>query len=342
MTFMKRILFFAFSALVINVVACSNKSNVVNNPPPTNLVVTANVNSNNSGNVVFTATATNASNYDYDFGNGMVQSVPTGNVTYRYLTSGTYNVKVIASNTSGQISKTIQVTVNVVLSLVWSDEFNTAGAPDNTKWGYDLGAGGWGNNELQNYTNRLDNSIVSGGTLKIIAKAESFSGSAYTSARLLTKDKYALKYGKIEARIKLPAGVGTWPAFWMLGSNISTVSWPACGEIDIMEHVGRDLNKIYATLHYPGNSGGSGVGNSILINTATSDFHIYTVEWSDVLMKFSVDNQVFHTFINNGGLPFNQNFFIILNIAMGGNFAGPVDPSFTSATMEVDYVRVYQ
>jgi beta-glucanase (GH16 family) len=336
--------FIIFSALLLMAASCSKGNNSGGgNEPPTNLQVTANVNPNNSGNVSFTATATNAVSYDFDFGNGVIQTVSTGSITYRYWASGTYAVKVFASGAGGQtISTTISVTVNVVLSLVWSDEFDTPGAPDAAKWGYDLGAGGWGNNELQNYTNRSDNAVVSGGTLKIIAKAESFNGSPYTSARLLTKDKYSMKYGKIEARIKLPAGVGTWPAFWMLGSNISTVSWPACGEIDIMEHVGRDLNKIYATLHYTGNSGAGGVGNSTLINTATSDFHIYTAEWSDVGIKFSVDGQVFHTFINNGGLPFNQNFFIILNIAIGGNFAGPVDPAFSTATMEVDYVRVYQ
>ena len=217
-----------------------------------------------------------------------------------------------------------------------------AGSPDASKWGYDLGAGGWGNAELQNYTNRTDNAIVSNGTLKIIAKAESYNGSNYTSARLLSKDKYSFKYGKIEARAKLPAGVGTWAAIWMLGNNISTVSWPACGEIDIMEHLGRDLNKIYGTLHHPGHSGANGDGSTVTISNATTEFHKYTVEWSEATIKFSVDDAVFYTFTNAAGLPFNQNFFIILNVAMGGNFGGPVDPAFTSAAMEIDYVRVYQ
>jgi beta-glucanase (GH16 family) len=340
---MQYILFVTFSALLLNTCACSKGKTPVNNDPPANLVVTANVNANNSGNVSFTATATNAVSYEYDFGNGMTQNVPSGSVTYRYMTSGTYSVKVFASGAGGQtISKTIQVTVSVVLSLVWFDEFDTPGTPDNTKWGYDLGAGGWGNNELQYYTNRPENAVVSAGTLKITAKAENYSGSAYTSARLLTKDKFSFKYGKVEVKAKLPAGTGTWPAIWMLGNNISSVGWPACGEIDIMEHVGRDLNKIYATLHYPGHSGGSGVSNTVTIGDATTAFHTYTAEWSDVMIKFSVDNQVFHTFINNGTLPFNQNFFIILNIAMGGNFAGPVDPAFSNAMMEVDYIRVYQ
>ena len=133
------------------------------------------------------------------------------------------------------ISKSIQVTVAVTQSLVWSDEFNSGTAPDPAKWGYDIGTGssGWGNNELQFYTNRPENVSVSGGTLKITAKRENYSGSAFTSTRMLTKDKFSFKYGKVEARAKLPFGVGTWPAIWMLGNNINTVSWPACGEIDI-------------------------------------------------------------------------------------------------------------
>ena len=226
--------------------------------------------------------------------------------------------------------------------MIWSDEFDVAGSPDSANWGYDLGAGGWGNSEMQDYTNRTDNAIVSNGTLKIIARAESYNGSAYTSARLLSKDKFSFKYGKIEAGAKLPEGVGTWPAIWMLGSNISTVGWPACGEIDIMEHAGKDLNKIYGTLHHPGHSGANGDGSTVTISNATTEFHKYTVEWSEATIKISVDDAAFYTFTNAAGLPFNQNFFIILNLAMGGSFGGAVDPAFTSATLEIDYVRVYQ
>jgi beta-glucanase (GH16 family) len=339
---MKTYIFILVQLFLFAAFSCSKKNNTGKNDPPSNLVVNAVVTPGNSGIVNFTASAASATTYNFDFGNGMVQTAASGTITYRYWASGTYTVNVFASNPGGQIAKSIQVTVTVVLSLAWSDEFDTPGAPDNTKWGYDLGAGGWGNNELQYYTNRPENVVVSAGALKIIAKTESFSGSAYTSARLLTKDKFSFKYGKVEVKAKLPAGTGTWPAIWMLGNNISSVGWPACGEIDIMEHVGRDLNKIYATLHYPGHSGGSGVGNTVTIGDATTAFHTYTAEWSDVMIKFSVDNQVFHTFINNGALPFNHNFFIILNIAMGGNFAGPVDPAFSNAMMEIDYIRVYQ
>lgn len=339
---MKTIFFFIL-LFVFAVTGCSKKDNpaaaVIT---PTNLTLTAVVNPDNSGNVSFTASATNAAAFVFNFGNGINQTLATGLTTYKYLTSGTYTVTVTAKSSTGQsISKSVLINVTVTLSVVWSDEFNTDGLPDPTKWGYDLGAGGWGNGEMQRYTDRAENASVSGGTLKITAKAESLSGSSYTSARLLSKGKYSFKYGKIEASIKLPAGGGTWPAFWMLGDNISTVPWPACGEIDIMEHVGNQLNKIYATLHHPGHSGGNGDGSTVMIPTATSAFHKYTLEWSATSMKFLVDDVPFYNFANTGSLPFNQNFFIILNIAMGGGFGGAIDPAFTSAVMEIDYVRVY-
>ena len=340
---MKSLLLCLVPVLMI-VASCSKgKNSTNNNIPPTNLTLTAVVSTDNSGNVSFTAAATNAVSYDYDYGNGVFATVASGVVTYKYPTSGTYTVKVVAKSASGQtLSQTTQVVVNVALSLIWSEEFDVAGAPNPAKWGYDLGAGGWGNNEVQNYTNRADNAVVSNGTLKITAKAETYNGSAYTSARLLSKDKFSFKYGKVEVRAKLPTGVGTWPAIWMLGNNISTVGWPACGEIDIMEHLGRDLNKIFATLHHPGHSGANGDGSTVVIPTATTEFHKYSLEWTAAIIKISVDDVPFYSFTNNPGLPFNQNFFIILNIAMGGNFGGPVDPAFTSATMEIDYVRVYQ
>lgn len=309
---------------------------------PTNLIVSAIVSTDNSGNVSFTATATNAAKYEYDFGNGIFQTVITGAVTYKYPASGTYTVNVVAKSAGGQaISKSIQVTVTVSLSLLWSEEFNTPGAPDPSKWGYDLGAGGWGNNELQYYTNRPENVIVSNGTLKIMLKKETFSGSPYTSARILTKDKFSFRYGKIEIMAKLPSGGGTWPAIWMLGSNFASAGWPACGEIDIMEHVGNQQNKIHSTLHHPGHSGGNGDGSSVMIPNVSTQFHKYSLEWSATTLKFMVDDVPFFTFPNTPALPFNQNFFIILNIAMGGNFGGAVDPAFLSGTMEIDYIKVY-
>jgi beta-glucanase (GH16 family) len=340
---MKKSLIILFFLWAITM-ACGSKNKTVTAPAPTNLEVTAVVNPNNSGNVSFTAKATNANNYNYDFGNGGVAfDVLTGNIDYKYSTSGNYTVTVKALNAAGQsISKTINITVNVVQTLVWADEFNTPGAPDPTKWGYDLGAGGWGNNEPQYYTNRPENVIVSNGTLKITVKKENYNGSPYTSTRMITKDKYAFKYGKVEVRAKMPEGVGTWPAIWMLGSNISTVNWPACGEIDICEHLGRELNKIYGTLHYPGRSGGNANGGYTFITGATTEFHKYTLEWNEATIKIAVDDKLFHTVTNSASIPFNQNFFLILNVAIGGNFGGTIDPAFVSSSMEVDYVRVYQ
>lgn len=225
--------------------------------------------------------------------------------------------------------------------LIWADEFNHKGAPDSAKWTYDIGGNGWGNHELEYYTNRPENVVVKGGMLHITALKENFKGSKYTSARILTKGKFSFQYGRVEVRAKLPTGVGTWPAIWMLGSNIDSVGWPACGEIDIMEHLGRDLNKIYGTLHYPEHYGGHANGKTIMISDANK-FHIYGLEWSPKEIKISVDGKVFQTVKNSQGIPFNQNFFIIINMAMGGDFGGPVDPKVTKATMEVDYVRVYQ
>lgn len=331
-----------FLLLIIIIYSCKKGDNK-DEIPPTDLVVNTVVANDSTGNVAFTATAKNAASYDYSFGDGSLLTVESGVANHKYASSGNYTVKVTAKNSSGQtVSKSIQVDVIVVLKLKWSDEFDVDGPPDPTKWGYDLGAGGWGNQELEYYTNRTDNSIVSNGTLKITAKAESFNGSPYTSARLLTKDKFSFKYGKVEVRAKLPEGVGTWAAIWMLGDNISTAGWPACGEIDIMEHLGRQLNKIYGTLHHPGHSGGNGDGSTVNILNATSEFHKYSVEWSNETIKIGVDGIDFFTFVNAGNLPFNQNFFMILNVAMGGNFGGSVDPAFVSGVMEVDYVRVYQ
>ena len=340
---MKRLSLLFLSCILLSA-SCHKKGSTPANPAPTNLTLNAVVSTDNSGNVSFTASATNAVTYDFDYGNGIFATVPSGVVTYKYTASGTYTVNVIAKSSGGQtISKSTTVTVTVVQSLVWSDEFDIPGAPDPAKWGYDLGAGGWGNNESQYYTNRLENASISNGTLKITAKAESFSGSNYTSARLLSKGKFSVKYGKIEFRAKLPAGGGTWPALWMLGDNLSSVGWPACGEIDVMEHLGNQLNKIYSTIHYPGHSGGSGVSANTMITNATTEFHIYTLEWTETQLKFSVDGTPFFTTANNTAtMPFNQNFFLIMNVAMGGNFGGAIDPAFTSGVMEVDYVRVYQ
>jgi beta-glucanase (GH16 family) len=323
--------------------ACNKGKSTTAGTAPTNLTVNAVVSADSSGNVNFTAMATGAVSYDYDFGNGVFQTVASGAVVYKYPASGSYTVNVTAKSAGGlTLSKSVQVTIAVKLSLVFSEEFDTPGSPDPAKWGYDLGGGGWGNNELEYYTSRTDNVVISNGTLKIIAKKEDYNGSSYTSARMLTKDKFAFMYGKIEVRAKLPADKGTWPAIWMLGSDIATAPWPACGEIDIMEHVGNQLNKIFGTIHYPGHSGANGVGGTTVISTATSDFHRYALVWSATSIQFLVDDVAYFTTPNTSAMPFNQNFFLILNLAIGGDFGGAVDPAFSTAQLEIDYIRVYQ
>ena len=226
--------------------------------------------------------------------------------------------------------------------MIWSDDFNTDGAPDATKWGYDLGAGGWGNNELQNYTSSSSNVIVSGGTLKITAKAQALGTANYTSARLKSENKFEFTYGKIEFRAKMPTGGGTWPALWALGQNYATNTWPACGEIDVMEHRGNTPNVIHGTLHYPGVSPGAGNTNSTSIQNASTEFHIYKAIWSSSSIQFFVDDVMYHSFANTSATPFNSDFFLIMNVAMGGTFGGAIDPAFVQSTMEVDYVKVYQ
>ncbi|WP_405380230.1 family 16 glycosylhydrolase [Maribacter sp. LLG6340-A2] len=385
-------------------------------------------------------------------------------------------------------------------NLVWSDEFDIDGAPNAANWTFDLGAGGWGNGEAQEYTDSADNVIVEDGILKITARgtggnggvkhyydditlvaaggetsivedfetaapiftdfggastavidnpdasgentsttvaestknngaevwagsffdvdaaldlstytsmevktwspaigavvrlklenqanAEEFfevdattsvaeswetltfdlsgapaftydrvvlffdfgvsptGGAAYTSARIKSENLFEFTYGRVEIRAKLPSSGGTWPALWALGANFDEVGWPASGEIDIMEHVGNNANTITSALHYPGNFGGSAVVGATSVPTATTEFHNYTVEWSPDNIKFVVDGELIHnTFVNSESTPFNSDFFLIMNIAMGGTLGGAIDPAFTEDTMEVDYVRVYQ
>jgi beta-glucanase (GH16 family) len=241
------------------------------------------------------------------------------------------------------VSLSLFAQTNQLKDLIWADEFNVNGAPDTTKWAYDIGTGdwGWGNNESQYYTNRADNVKVENGVLKITSLKEVYLGSNYTSARINTQGKFSFKYGKVEIKAKLPTGGGTWPALWMLGSDINSVGWPQCGEIDIMEHVGNSQNKIHSTLHYPNFFGANGPSKSLTISSVSSEFHIYTLDWRADAIKFYVDGTLYNTFTNSASLPFNKDFFIIINSAMGGNFAGAIDPGFDFATFEIDYIRVY-
>jgi beta-glucanase (GH16 family) len=241
--------------------------------------------------------------------------------------------------------------------LVWHDEFDgAAGAmPDSANWGYDLGSNnGWGNSEREYYTSDPANASTDGkGNLVTTARKSDgsltcwYGPCEYTSARLLTKNIYSVKYGRIEARIKVPAGAGTWPAFWMLGSNIDTVGWPGCGEIDVMEALGRTPNTLYGTLHGPGDKSGAGVG-SRFENPAplSNDYHVYGVDWTPSRVTFTIDGHAhFAATPADVSSPwvFDHEFFIILNLAIGGAFGGNVAASTPfPAVMTIDYVRVYQ
>lgn len=236
--------------------------------------------------------------------------------------------------------------------LVWSDEFNTGTTPDTTKWAYNIGTGsyGWGNNEAQYYTSDPANARIENGNLIIEARKEPRGGKNYTSARLLTQGKASWTYGRIEVRAKLPKGIGSWPAIWMLGDNINSVGWPMCGEIDIMEHVGSEQDVVNFSAHSKMLNWSLGTQKTTKTNIAgvSDQFHIYKIEWSKERIQFFVDNVLYYNVVNDGrGLsyyPFTDPQYLLLNLAVGGNMGGTkgVDDSIFPIRMQVDYVRIYQ
>jgi beta-glucanase (GH16 family) len=271
-------------------------------------------------------------------------------------TAGTYLIDDIDDGT--------MPTLDVIYEdLVWSDEFDTSGAVDANNWFHQtqviIPGIGWANGEAQHYTNRTDNSFVdTNGFLNIVAKKETFTDQnlekEYTSARL--NSKFAFTYGRVDVRAKLPLGDGTWPAIWMLGKNINenggywdnqfgAINWPACGEIDIMEHGIYALNEIGAALHTPCCNGGNPNKGTVFASDVANDFHKYSVNWSPDQMTFLLDDEIFYiynpTTKTDANWPFYTDQYLLLNIAMGG-VAGTVDPSFTESSMVIDYVRVYQ
>ena len=234
-------------------------------------------------------------------------------------------------------------------NLVWQDEFE---GPELNRenWTFDIGGGGWGNQEWEAYTDRPENVRVEEGMLVIEARKEeaTVSGRPYSSARLKTQGLHAWQYGRIEARLKLPYGQGIWPAFWMLGENIGSKGWPASGEIDIMEHIGKEPDHIYSTVHAPGYSGGNGVGSNIITSADSlrNDFHVYAIEWEENEIRWYFDDQQYFKITPEdvpGEWIFDHPFFIILNLAVGGGWPGyPNDTTVFPQFLYADYVRVYQ
>lgn len=270
---------------------------------------------------------------------------------------GTYSIELQVSKGSDVFTKKQDITISHddpdyidSFSLTWADEFDRADV-NPSDWTFETGQHGWGNNELQNYTNG-DNVEVKDGKLIITAKKinDNQQPGSYTSTRMITKGKKEFLYGKMEIRAKLPSGRGIWPAIWMLGGDIDAVSWPACGEIDIMEYVGYQPNTIHATVHTPSGYGANGNGSHKTLETAEEEFHVYGLIWTEKEMIFYTDSpeNVTHTYAPSNktdeNWPFYKPHFFILNIAVGGNWGGAqgIDNSIFPQTMEIDYVRVYQ
>jgi beta-glucanase (GH16 family) len=335
---------------------------------PTNLTTTI---SHTSGDVDVQATASNANFYTFTFyenGDSTIIESQTGLATYTFQQSGTYQIKTKAHATYNDYVQKIENVIIYVDSvvtgapttgystptsypnytLVWSDEFD--GTALSSDWTYDIGTGngGWGNNELQYYTNQ--NVQVSNGLLQITAKSETFNAQDYTSTRIKTQGLKSWKYGRIDIRAALPYGKGIWPALWMLGDNITTVSWPACGEIDIMEMIGGDgINDrtVHGTAHWSDNGSHAQYGSSTSLSSGklADEFHVYSIVWNQNSITWMMDDVVYNTLdITPAELSeFQQKFFLIFNVAVGGNWPGSPDSNtIFPQTMYVDYVRVFQ
>ena len=237
--------------------------------------------------------------------------------------------------------------------LIWQDEFDGPenARPDATKWRHDIGGEGWGNQQLEFDTDQLSNAHVDGnGALVITAIKQKYANNEYTSARLRTQDRFEQRYGRFEARMRLPEGAGLWPAFWLLGANLASAGWPACGEIDVMEHRGSDPGTIHGSAHGPGYSGDNPKTDSYTLpgnDSFADDYHVFAVEWSPGEVHWYVDGKQYHALTADSmpsGQPwvFDGEMFMIVNLAVGGWFGGDVDDTIFPRSMQVDYVRAYE
>jgi len=232
----------------------------------------------------------------------------------------------------------------------WADEFDYTGLPNTSKWDYDIGGSGWGNNEKQYYTNTIANASVADGKLSIIAKKENINGMNYSSARMVTRNKMDALYGRFEISAKLPTGRGTWPAIWMLPTDRAYGDWPKSGEIDIMEHVGYDQNNVHFTTHtesYYFKINTQKTSTKYIADASTA-FHVYRVDWTPYAVRGYYDNVMIFEFTNEGtgykAWPFDKRFHLLLNLAIGGDWGGAqgIDDSIFPQKMEIDYVRYYK
>ncbi len=354
--------------------SCSKENDTKTNAV-SDLQVTINVvnasdeqpNGDGSGRVEVSVTAKNAVRYAYRFDQEAVEASEAPNRSHVFTQAGTneHTIVVWAYDTEGNfVNKTETVSVfrsaETVATLVFSDEFDYEGLPDSEKWHHQVippNNGSWFNNEEQHYTDRLVNSMVSNGTLKLTAKKETYtyqgSTKAYTSARL--NAKFAFTYGRVEVRAKLPASEGTWPAIWTLGANINetgnffgdqygSVGWPNCGEIDILEQKGEDKNRTITHFHWGDKLTGEYVnsGNTWALPDASTEFHVYSLEWSVNSLKVFIDDTKIYELANTSNKPYNEPHYLLLNLAMGGSLGGTIPQNFTEDTVEIDYVRIYQ
>ena len=339
---------------------------------PTNLVTTV---ASNEGLVEISASANGANFFTFTFYEGQnyetIQS-SDGEASYTFSSSGNYQITTKAHTTYNDfisVTETVNIIINVSggsigngipntgystplsypnYTLVWNDEFN--GSSLSNDWGYDIGTGswGWGNNELEYY--RTENAVVDSGVLTITAKKENFGGQSYTSSRIKTQGIKSFKYGRVDIRAALPYGKGIWPALWMLGDNITTASWPACGEIDIMELIGGgsyNNRTVHGTIHWDNNGSYASYGgnNSLSSGIFAEEFHVFSIVWTSSSIKWLRDDIQYHEAdISPAQLnEFQQNFFFIFNVAVGGNWPGSPDAStIFPQKMYVDYVRIFQ
>lgn len=354
-------------SLLVLLLFSSCEDNKINTNDPSNLVVEVTVSNNGSGVVQVQAIADNTIEYQLRIGTNPtpVAINETGLFEYTFTVSGNYTLDIRAYGSSGKyikVERHAEVTIGNGVTiedgyatplnysgynLTWNDEFE--GTTVNTSnWIFETGTGnsGWGNNELQYY--RQGNAWVEGGVLTIEARKESYQGSNYTSTRMITKNKKSFQYGRIDIRALLPKGQGIWPALWMLGNNIQTVSWPSCGEIDIMEMVGgsgRD-NQTHGTVHWD-NSGHEYVGGSYTLQSGifADEYHVFSIIWDETLIKWFVNDIKFYEIdITPSHMSeFHQPYFFIFNVAVGGNWPGNPDATtIFPQRMRVDYIRVFQ